>query len=333
MNPPKLFREEEFKFAADTPFYPNFSMVLPADQAVGLDSTWPVSGLAVEALVQMPFLGGQVSATLKDVKPAGPGGTEQVAVISVTGRVLTDEGETALNAEVQFTFTPQRPAGGNVPADAPIDAVGGISKVRLAQSSRLAPKTINRDLLLQCRWPGAGAALEVPSAPPQPTRENSWLTWVDSEGRFYFSYPQIYGLKWDGREPNEFHLVQAPLGEADLVSFTFKPGEAVRPDEVFQEATKALKEDLFTVRTSPAPDRLDTSGWNTGAEVQHMEAKLTDTAGRQLVREVYVLLFPKNDSLIVTATTPTIEVQAFRSRVEEILKTFHLGTPQEGAGK
>ncbi|HEU5115111.1 MAG TPA: hypothetical protein VFT74_00395, partial [Isosphaeraceae bacterium] len=196
------------------------------------------------------------------------------------------------------------------------------------------PKTINRSLVLQCRWPGGEANLEVPAAPPEPTRENSWLTWVDPKGRFYFSYPQIYGFKWDGKNPSVFYLAQAPVGQADLVSFKFKPDETVRPDDVFQEATASLKAELFTaVRTSPAPDRLDTSDWNTGAEVQHMEAKLTDPTGRQLVREIYVLQFPKNDTLIVGATTPTSEVQAFRSRVEEVLKTFHLGTPQEGAGK
>lgn len=328
MNPPQLFREEEFRFVADTPFYPNFVMALPADQAVGLDMSWQVSGLAVESLVGMPILGGTASATLKDVQPLAAGGNEQVAMISLTGRVLTDKGETAVNAEIQFTFTPQTPADPKTPADAPIDAPGGITKVRLAQSSRGERETIERDLLLQCRWPGEGTPLEVPATPPKPTLENSWLTWVDAEGRFYFSYPQTFALIWSPRAANEIQLRQGvTVIDSDLVSMTFLPGQQPRPDDIFQQIMKGLREDLFTVRASPAPDRLETKDWTTGAEAQHLEAKLTDSSGRQFIREFYVLQFPKNDSVVVTAATPTIQAQAFRTRVEDILKTFHLGAP------
>lgn len=334
LNPPKLFREEEYDFATNDPFYPNFALTLPSDQAVGLDMSWRVPNIALEALLGMRVLGGTVSATLKDVRPSGSGGGGQVALIAVTGELRAVQNqkvgpvETRLNAEIQFTFTPgARDAG--APVDTPVDAVGGITKVRLAQSSSTQGQTLDRDLLLQCRWPGDGPTLEPPPKPPKPTRENSWLTWIDPDGRFYLSYPQTFGLDLSDLARDILHLKGFPgPPTGDLIDLTFKPDEQVRPDDEFTQRTKGLHE-IFIVRASPAPDRIDTKGWTNGAAVQHLEVKLTDRNGIQFMRELYVLQFPKNDSLIVDAATPSTEAQAFRAQVEEILKTFHLGIPPQ----
>lgn len=335
LNPPQMFLEEEYEFAASaTPFYPNLALLLPTQEAVGLDRPWPVPALAVEALVGgLPVLQGSAEAVLKDVRPPAPGANEQVAVIGVTGRLVTDDGleqlDTQLNAEIEFTFTPAAPDP-NQPADAPVNALGGISQVRRAATFQSANRSIEKNMVLQCRWPGNGPVLTAPPAPPRPSPENSWLTWIDEKGRFTFSYPQSLAFKWSPQQKDQktaiIRLIE-PESDGTFIQLEYFEGEQPRPDDIFQGFMKQFREELFTVRDS-LPEKIDTQGWaSPSAAVQHLEAKLTDREGRQFMREFYVVQFTKNATLVVVANTTSPEIQAFRTQIESILKTFRLGTP------
>ena len=78
-------------------------------------------------------------------------------------------------------------------------------------------------------------------------------------------------------------------------------------------------------------EKLPDADW-PGLSVHHMEAALTnkDPTGQASRRyfDAYVIQFPRNASLFVSATTFQEQPDAFRAQVREMLKTVKLGAPK-----
>jgi hypothetical protein len=337
--------EHEYQFTANNPYTPNLSLLLPDPHLppIHLLETWQPTARAIATLVGDSIEGGAVDARLSEIRP-GSGGTSQVAIIDLVGEVTgRQKGEIALKAQIEFLFTPERPekAGEeDQDADAPIVARGGISKVRLAQVSTIpgdresgSPgSSIRRDLVLQRRWPVVGEPLTVPQAPPEPDRANSWITFVQPDGRYYLRYPQELRpdlLRREGREILSLLDVR-PDGLSQL-KFYFQPETQPKPDDVFRQALGRWREAGFQVQPT-APTRLPADSW-PNVEVHRLEAVLIPRAeagapANRLHSDVYLLLFSRNSALVVEALTAQEGAASFRNQVEDILKTFTLGQPQ-----
>ncbi len=328
----------------------DLSYLLP-EFPVQLYDVWPLDRRGLSALLTEPVAQANVRAKLADVRPAEAGtGGEQVAIIDLSGQVVTRQGPTQLNAQVEFTFTPAPSAGAAaaapVAADAPVDGHGGISKVRLAQVTTVPRQgaegplggSTRRELILQRRWPGDGPALDQPATPPQPTPENSWLTYVDLEGRFSVRYPQEYSHDYEVGLHNLVALrkMAGPAAERpDSLVLAFFDDQQPRADTVFPGFFEKHRQYGFEVR-STQPITLPAAQW-PGMEVRRVEAALTpnpnaaatNPAAGQLPQRLhfdgYLLLFGRNAALTAEAVTAQDRAATFRDEVEAILKTFRLG--------
>jgi hypothetical protein len=217
----RVLRQQEFERINQQAFLPAVASLLPRT-ASRVGDTWPISKLPTRAMIGAMPVDDEFSlmAELIEVHK-NKAGNSMTAVIGIKGQFSVDEGPTAINAQVDFTFEPtpvrqNRPgrpgddaatdqpagaaaAGGKV-VEGLFDAKGYISKVRLAQAMTLPlgeedgrlKQTITRELLLERRISGQGdgSALPLPEANFAAGPANSWLLYDDPQGRFHFLHPQ-----------------------------------------------------------------------------------------------------------------------------------------------
>lgn len=358
LTPGRSLLEQEYRFAKGNPLVSDLAYILP-EFPVQIYDAWPVDRRGLSALLSTPVAQGNVQAKLADVRPAGEdAGAEQVAVINLGGEVVTQQGPTQLNVQIEFTFTPSPPgnagAGGAAAtavderADTPVEGHGGITKVRLAQVTTVPRQgadgplggTTRRSMVLQRRWPGDGPPIERPKVPPEATPENSWLTFVDLDGRFSIRYPQEYVHDYGAGLHNlvVFRKAVGPTpGRPDSLVLGFFDEQLPRADTVFPGFFEKHRQYGFEVR-STAPVHLPADQW-PGMDVNRVEAALTpdpnaaaaNPAAGQLPQRLhfdgYLLLFTRKAALTAEAVTAQDRAATFRDEVEAILKTFRLGTP------
>ena len=197
----RSLRENDYGIAARQIFLPDLSKVLPS-LPLRVGDTWkvPVAGTKV-LLGDRSASGDGLTGKLVEVRKGGKEG-QWVAVLSLTGRaVVGPNGSMAVNARLLFTFTEPEPpeARKDKEDEAKVDALGGITEVRMAQtatgpltsgSNERLRLTRTRELVLERHLEDAGAPLPVPNPLPQATEENSWLTYENPDGLFHFRFPQ-----------------------------------------------------------------------------------------------------------------------------------------------
>jgi hypothetical protein len=213
LDPARTLNETEYRINSQAVYMPDLVGVLPARPSL-VGDRWRVPRPAAAVLLGgRPTQGGDsLVATLLDVRKA-PAGNDRVAVIGVAGHAQMPPAgaDRALNARVLFTFADPGQAAAPAPGAATaagaagsggaVDARGAITEVRLARSSAMTiPSSANGRLRRSLTWemvvqrqlpPGnVGEPLAVPSPPPAPTEQNSWLTYTDPKGRFSFRHPQ-----------------------------------------------------------------------------------------------------------------------------------------------
>lgn len=338
LTPGRSLREEEYRFAISYDFVTNLSFLLP-DTPVRIGDSWKVTRPGTTALINDDVLGGFLSAKLAEIRNHPTEKGAQIALITVAGKVVTGQGrdayDSAVNAQVEFVFTPVKEDEGR------IDATGSIDKVRLGEVSTLrAPngvkaKTTKRDLIVQRKRPGTDAPLTIPSPAPKPTVANSWLTYADREGRFTLQHPQSYVPAIPSGLPNTVDFKhERPGVPPDIIRITYVEKPEGRPEATFDLLVQDWQKRGFDVQKGLS-EKLPASEW-PDMSVHHMEAALTGSSapGRSERRffDAFVMQFAKNVSLFVSATTFQDRPETFRAEVRSVLKSAKLGGPKAASG-
>ena len=338
LSPDRLLREEEYKFAINYAFVKNFAFLLP-EQPVRVGEAWKVSPAGTVALTNDVLRGGTLTAKLTEVRVYPKDPKTHVAVITVSGKLVTgdlDVSDTTVSARIEFAFVP---AG---QGDGIIDAPGAVDKVRRSQVSVLrvpgltkAP-TKKSELSLDRRRPGNDPPLTIPKTAPQPTPENSWLTFVESKGRYQLRHPQGFQPEYHANRPNQPNTIDLEYSHGDeappdIVRMTYVDKPQGRPEDSFKILVDEWRKQGVDVQLGLS-EKLPDADW-PGLSVHHMEAALTETdpKTRRPTRryfDAYVIGFPRNVSLFIVATTYQDQPETFRSQVRTMLKTLKLGAPK-----
>ena len=193
-----------------------------------------------------------LTAEVLEVRKSTSGNT-MTAVIGVKGQFQVEEGPTAINAQINFTFVPSEatvptrgtPGAASAKDDASAkgavqprrvegiyDAKGFISRVRLAHvltaplpgSEGRLKQTLTHELVLERRLPAPDStpALDVPNPPPDLTVANSWLIFDDPQGRFHLLHPQELRLAKLHPEGGVDLLDRRPDGQ-DVIMLSLVP--------------------------------------------------------------------------------------------------------------
>ena len=334
LTPDRQLRDEEYKFAFDYAFVTGLAFLLP-EQPVRVGESWKVSRPGAVALVNDLVRDGSLTAKLTEVRVYPKNPKTQFAIITITGRLVTGDSDvydTALNARVEFAFTPSAKGG---PVE---DAAGAIEKLRLGQVSTLRvaglTKTLTkkRELSLDLRRPGGDPILAIPKPAPQATPENSWLTFVDPKGRYQLRHPQGFSPKFVRDQPNSVDLTYPRGRESppDIIRLTFVDKPGGRPEDSFKLLVEDWRKRGTEVQLGRS-EKLPEADW-PNLSIHHMEAALNenDLSGRPTRRyfETYVIQFPRNVSLYINASTFQEQPEAFRADVRAMLKTVQLGAPK-----
>ncbi len=335
----------EFEVVARQMIVPQLNLILPG-QAIRLGDSWRVPRRAAQALLGEPGAKGDTLVGKFDELRKEVDGPRLVALVRVTGRITTPTGESAVNAEVQFTFQADTPA--KTPLDnvtgrtteGLLEARGAITEVRMGRTTtgplpgpgRLKYQT-TREVTMrrQLDLGPLGASLpRFPSA-PKVNDPNHWLTWLDPSGRFRLNHPQ--DLLPPERpalapgEPGSAALVRTLRGGTDLIQVDFV-GKALGPDDLKAKlAAKYGKIKVIQGEEAWLPE-LD---W-PNRKVYRVEAAVeapnpTDGPSSRSTRlhfDGYLIQTTQASSLLVIATTDREPVAPFRREVEQILKTIEV---------
>lgn len=342
----RRLREREYEVAARQVFMPSLTSLLPT-YAARVGDTWKIPRRAAQALVGDPNVRGDaLSGKFLELRrdPVSP---RQVAVFSIIGRVANSMADSTLNAEVQFTFVPQPVAaraaasvGAKPKRDAiadTIEARGAITEIRMARvasgglpgaKGKPLKFKATQELTIHRQVGVSGEPLSLPEIPAA-TDVNTWLTYVDSKGRFVFHHPQEL-------LPPERPLFVPAEHAGDMVTLVKSRPEG--PDLVrLSVYDRELKEDdlrgILNAEWEPTklevikgPEEwLPPEEWS-GLKVFRVEAALkTGERAKGSARvhyDGYLVQLGPRLSVIVVATTPRDTVGSFRRDTEQMLKTL-----------
>jgi hypothetical protein len=347
LDPGRSVTETEYAVSLRQIFLPDLAHALPASPS-RVDDHWRLPPVAAQALLgERPSGRAEpLTGTLVEVRPSTDG-KELVAVISVSGRALLPTiGDTLLNAQILFQFLPSAD-----PTAPTVDARGSIREVRLARTSTSSAPGPNVRLKARLTWelilqrrpaPSAAPLPAVPEKRPEKTQDNSWLTFADPKGRFHFRHPQDFlPQKLPLLEQDDMVQLgdaQAGANEGRIITIKLQPktGNAEEDrnsrDPAFH--VKELKDEWDRshqdVHVDPAGGWLPEADWTpSGMKVYRIQAALKPNGpeARNLQRiflDHYLVLFTRNESLVIDAMTGQDDPRTFRKQVEEILKTFKL---------
>jgi hypothetical protein len=338
LNENRRLLEKEYRFVAHQPFVPDLAFILP-EAPVHVNDAWPVPREGAGALIEGRIYSGALRAKLAAVRPDAKG-TGRVAVIRVSGRLTINLGETAVNSELEFHFTPPSPpAGGGREEPTLIDARGAIMRASVAQTVSYYPpgqgndrrlRTMRRELVLERRLGNPGAPLTVPKPLPKPTEANSWLLFVDDRGRFHFLLPQSLVTAPDQVPGDRIMMGKArPDGSSDMVVLTFWPNTQVKPEAANKDFFDQLRNRNGVDVDPGASQTLPEADWPK-MRVTRTEAaaRLGGSRGPQrLYLYSYVAQLSQNASVTIGASTVQDPPTQFRKDVEDVLRSFKLGLP------
>lgn len=348
LTPDKPLRESDYRFAALQLYVPNLTVLLPPSP-LRIGDTWPISKLGVRTLAEgHRILAGGLAGTLVDVR-TDPKTDETMAVFDISGRIAVQRGSVAIRmavrARIEFTLARAR-EGGEKPSRSPkeegtIEARGAITRLSMAINGTAmrdrAQSEVKRELVIERQLTGTGRLLSLPRDLPESTPENSWLTYVDPENRFFFQHPQ------ELHQPQEYGLTKTTAaGVIELVHLRYGMGRDWISLEVLPKSDRKpedIHKSVFADWKAKKYDMLEGSaGWMPeaawpGMQVYRFEAVILahgrSTQGVERVHfDGYVVHLKGNDlSLLVQSTTAQDAPLQFRKDVEAMLRTFQASRP------
>lgn len=349
----RRLREQDYVFVSTQVLVPNFAGILPGT-AVRIGDTWQLSRNGVRGLISgEKVLEGGLGATLTDVMPDPNSATGLLAVIDVEGRIKVREGfltnAMGVKAKIKFAFTPKRPPRSAVAVtkdDATLDARGAIVRLDLAlegtsksEADRAAkPREIHRVFVVERQLTNTGQVLEIPREAPKMDEKNSWLTFVDPQKQFSFRHPQDLHHPRDYGNPSNEGPTQVELvhqrpggGGTDFITLNILPGVVQDPMEIKKQFLDELKKKGGGVLEG-ASDWLPEIQW-PGMKAYRCEAAMVNRGPVRGVNRLhideYIVQIRKKGSIVARGITSQDPPTQFRNDVEEILRTFKWGPPDE----
>ncbi|WP_210420541.1 hypothetical protein [Aquisphaera giovannonii] len=345
----------EFRQISDQIYLPTLTLMLPRQPARAGD-TWPMSIKAAWALLgsipnDQEY---DLNVELAEVKKGQ--GSSMVAVFAVRGTCTVTQGPSAINARVEFTFEPSKPAGN--PATAPLPVAGGasaregvfeargyISRISLAQNltfevpeseGRLMSHT-HREVVLERRKDGQQLEPQVPS--PEADVDNSWLVFDDPGGRYHLLFPQELDILHVNAQGVDFASRQMDRQDMVRLRLIEKSGDPTR-DRLAADPMR--EKQRLEAQWSQRGEKIlpGSAGWLPEADwatfkrkVWRYEAALIpdDQAGGpqadRIYLDDYIVQFPRNETLQLDAMTTRQPHTKFRQDVEDMIRNFELGPP------
>jgi hypothetical protein len=277
------------------------------------------------------------------------------AIFTITGRVSNTFAETIVNARIEFAFDPpatkkpttpgSTPLVATAPATKPldesiIDARGAITELRMARvaagllpdATRKLNFSAQQELILRRKLGVEAGSKPLALVTPPPANDvNSWISYVDPAGRFYFHHPQ------ELLPPERFQLSGSADDDSIVIVKNRPDGREMVRIDVFREAMEpdALQDVLAAewrrsgAEVLPGPSEwLPEAAFPAPLKVFRIESALKLGArGARLHYDAYLVKYSDDINLMVIATSSRDAVDAFRRNVEAMIATFKLGAP------
>ena len=335
--------------------------ILPG-QAIRIGDSWRVARRGAQALLGEPgakgdTLVGKFTELRKEVD-----GPSLVAVIGVSGRITTPLGESAVNAEILFTFQPEPVAKSRLessPAFNPngrtneglIEARGAITEVRMARttSGPLPPPgrlrfQSSREVTMQRQLNLENLPSELPKLPPSSKFDgpDSTLMWLDPSKRFRLEHPQdLLPLERTNLTPLESGstaLVRTRREGTYMIQVDFV-AKGLGPDDL--KAKLDAKYSLMKLEVIKGEEGwLPESDW-PNQKVYRIEAAVQSPNGgdgpssraTRIHFDGYLVQTSQVASFLVVATTSAEPIAPFRREVEQIIKSIQVDPPIASTSK
>jgi hypothetical protein len=352
----RTLTEYEFDALARQAFVPHLPTLLPT-QAVRIGDTWRIPRKAAQALLGDPsVLGDSLVGKLAEIRKEVDG-PRMVASIAISGKIPGAVGETTVNAEALFTFQgslppkerPKKSVGLPSLSEDTMEARGAITELRLGsitsgplpKPSRLRFQS-NRELTMHRQLgvaPG-GVAQPPVEKPPQPSEANSWLTHVDSSGRYSLRHPQEL-LSPDRSqavaEPNTTLLARTRREGRDMLQIEFVP-KTLTPEDLkkkLAEKYALLKMEVLQGEEAWLPEaewpKMRVHRIDSALKVRDPKASGPGTTSR-VHFDAYLIQFSQSVSILAIASTSRESAAPFREEVEKILKSIQLDPVRPTSG-
>ena len=322
--------------------------ILPV-AAVRIGESWRIGRRGAQALLGDPGaqgdgLVGKFTELRKEVD-----GPRLVAVLGVAGRATTSAGDTAVNAEVSFTFDPAAAARpGAAATEGQVEARGAITEVRLGRTTTgplAGPGRLKfqstREVTME-RQLNPDPAPDLAKIPPafKVDDPRGWLAWIDPSKRFRFDHPQ------DFLPPERPALAPGEAGAAilvrnrreggDLIQVEFVP-KALTPEDLKARLAAEYGKTKLKVTEGDAT-WLPEVEWPDRYKVHRIEAAVDTPApggsggpGGRTTRihfDGYLIQTTQAASLLAIVTTSREPAAPVRREVEQILKTIQVDPPR-----
>lgn len=344
LTPGRPLREVEYQQVAIGVFMPALIGLLPG-LPTRVGDTWRVPQAAAQVLLSERLgRGGELRGRFEEVRRNPTTGARR-AIFSIGGRATTDgrgqvpDGDTAINARIVFAIPPVNDpaAAAAAPKDeGQLEVRGGIASIKLG-STTTAPapdapagggrlrQVDRRELVIERQLDPAGDPLPVPDAAPEPTVDNSWVTFDEPSGRFQFRHPQeMQARQTTGPGDDGVDLIRPRPTGPDQIRLVPRPADQ-DPELVRKQLDADWRElGLEVIRGPFGP--LPEADW-PGRRVYRIEASLKPAAGSnikdlRLHFNAYVIKYTGKATLYAETTTPSDPPLAFRQQAEDVLRTF-----------
>lgn len=343
LDPSKDFRFDSYHLMSSEVFVPDLASLLPNGSiqvGVNYDVTRDGGAGAVALVgskVWLGFEGQRLSAKLVEVRPGREGKPWQ-AIFDVVGA------DTVAGIHAQLTFAFEPPPAEELAvaknkaddAKALIHARGAIVEVLLAtdmttaRPDRRLKDKVHRELVLRRSLADAGEPIKLPDATPEPSEENSWLTFIDPQNRYHLRIPQA--LNYDNRATTaDTVLFSMPSDDGNTVqelAIQCGTNAEISPRDALERFFIQLRSEGQVVKPEPA-ERAQTWG-NLRVEVRRAKIRNPDDPKDENAENFfgYAIRAPGNLTFLARARTLQPNPAEFRATVEDVLKTIRPGPPK-----
>jgi hypothetical protein len=332
----------EFGVATSVPTLLNFAELLP-QTPLRIGDSWSINRTASRMLLgRGQIQSTKLMGTIISVQPSAANPKDYSAIIGISGNVTTDLGTCSLNLQYQFDFSEgtarvdDLPLVGARSQDTIISAAGAITKMTFAQlevsdvagSEGRLKQVFDRKLVYERQVTGRQNPVNIPTSPPTPTKENSWLVFEDPLNRFMLLHPPVF--KPQMTEDNLIMFVST--GEIpDFIRIDLD-GNATKPENFRKDLEAEWKADGFQI-FAVSEGWLNDPAWkNRRVYVVEAALQAKDVGNNKRGHfDGFVMQFPQNQTIIAESMTYSENSNQFRSLVEQILQTMEMRTQEKPA--
>jgi hypothetical protein len=352
LNDGRSLTETEYDAASHQMFLAQISTLLPG-QVVRIGDTWKLTRKAAQGLLADPLIVGDgLVAKLAEIRKEVDG-PRFVASIEITGKLLTPAGESAVKAELLFTFVGEsslklfsnKPTFPPRPSEDITESRGSITEIRMARMTsgplpgpgRLRYQ-LNRELTMHRQVGLVEGSVPPPKLKqiPEPTEANSWLTFVDPSYKYSFRHPQdllIPERSLATPEPKISFMTRSNREGRDILQIELA-STILTPEDLKKELAEKYKQMKMEV-IKGGEVWLPEKEWPATMKVHRIDAevKLADTksvsvGSARIHFDGYLILTGQTSSLIAIASTTNSGVAPYRKEVEKILRSLRLDPPR-----